>query len=128
MIPLSYGSLGSLTYGYDADGDGDITCVGGNICPNEFSYDSHGHLQQWAANPYTIDYSYDAFGRRTERNDGGILINYYQYDGLNSVAITNLAGVINLLDGMGLEDLYFWSNNEGTPNPSCATALIPPSR
>jgi RHS repeat-associated protein len=26
-----------------------------------------------------------------------------------------LAGVINLLEGMGLDDLYFWSNNEGTP-------------
>jgi hypothetical protein len=90
--------------------------IGGNICsPPEFSYDSRGHLQQWAANPYTIDYSYDAFGRRTERNDGGILINYYQYDGLNPVAITNLAGVIDLLEGMGLDDLYFWSNNEGTP-------------
>ncbi len=23
--------------------------------------------------------------------------------------------MINLLQGMGLDDLYFWSNNEGTP-------------
>jgi RHS repeat-associated protein len=100
--------------GVGNDNDGYITCIGGNTCP-EFSYDSRGHLQQWAANPYTIDYSYDAFGRRTQRNDGGILINYYQYDGLTPVAITNLAGVIDLLEGMGLDDLYFWSNNEGTP-------------
>ena len=41
--------------GVTNDNDGDITCIGGNTCP-EFSYDERGHLQQWAANPYTKDY------------------------------------------------------------------------
>jgi RHS repeat-associated protein len=103
--------------GVSNDNDGDITCIGGNTCP-EFSYDSRGHLQQWEANPYTINYSYDAFGRRTERNVGGLVSGCYIYDGLNPVSETGYCdsslGVTNLLEGMGLDELFL-SSNGSTP-------------
>ena len=57
------------------DNDGDITCIGGNFCP-ELSYDERGHLQQWAPTAYTKDYYYDAFGRRYETASVGSVNNH----------------------------------------------------
>jgi RHS repeat-associated protein len=162
VTSLSYGSLGTLTYGYDADGrrvsvsgslaslpapqptqsfsfnpdnslktvgasavtndnDGDILCITGNICSpgNEFSYDELGHLQQWVANPYTVDYSYDALGRRYEKNGGGLTASCYVYDGLNVAATTACypAGTIySYLTGTGLDELFLV--NDGSSNES----------
>jgi RHS repeat-associated protein len=95
------------------DNGGDITCIGGNTCP-EFSYDERGHLQQWAANPYTINNYYDAFGRRYESS--ALSSGCYVYDGLNPVAsyLCNsnpVQGLIDYLLGVGLDELYLTSNS-----------------
>jgi RHS repeat-associated protein len=105
-------SLIAGSAGVTNDNDGDITCIGGNTCP-EFSYDERGHLQQWAANPYTKDYYYDAFGRRYETASVGSQI-CYVYDGLNPVATTlcgSTQGLIDYLLGVGLDELYLTSNS-----------------
>jgi RHS repeat-associated protein len=94
------------------DDDGDITCIGGNTCP-EFSYDERGRLQQWAAISTPKDYYYDAFGRRYETASVGSQI-CYVYDGLNPVASTlcgSTQGLIDYLLGVGLDELYLTSNS-----------------
>ncbi len=114
---FSYNADNSLkTVGSSAvsnDNDGNLTCIAGNICP-EFSYDERGHLQQWVTNPYAIDYSYDAFGRRYDRNVGGLVSVCYQYDGLNPVATTfdcdSSLGVTSYLNGVGLDELFMVNN------------------
>ena len=114
---FSYNADNSLkTVGSSAvsnDNDGNLTCIAGNVCP-EFSYDERGHLQQWVTNPYAIDYSYDAFGRRYDRNVGGLVSVCYQYDGLNPVATTfdcdSSLGVTSYLNGVGLDELFMVNN------------------
>jgi hypothetical protein len=101
------------------DNDGNILCIAGNLCsPNEFSYDERGHLQQWVANPYTVDYSYDALGRRYQKNIGGLSNSCYVYDGLNVVATTACSGAAtaSYLGGVGLDELFMV--NTGTGNES----------
>jgi RHS repeat-associated protein len=103
------------------DNDGNILCIAGNICSpgNEFSYDERGHLQQWVANPYTVDYSYDALGRRYEKNVGGLTASCYVYDGLNVAATTAcgpLGTIYSYLTGMGLDELFLVNN--GSTNES----------
>jgi RHS repeat-associated protein len=71
------------------------------------------------ANPYTVDYSYDALGRRYEKNIGGITASCYVYDGLNVVATTACypAGTIySYLGGTGLDELFLVNN--GSSNES----------
>ncbi len=156
MTSITYGSLGSLNYAYDADGQrtgvsgslaassipapqtftynadnslakvgsstvsndqgGNITCIGGSGC-GTFSYDERGSLQQWQTATYAVDYSYDALGRRSEENMGGLAWQCYVYDGLNVVATTTDCssglGVSSFLLGTGLDELFMDSGNGG---------------
>ena len=100
---LVYDLNGSLTSGSDA--------LGGAT----YTWDLRNRLTGITTNPSTLtaSFSYDSFGRRTDKTVNGVTTNFV-YDGLNQVQEKNGTTVIaNLLDGLGLDEFFTRTDGAG---------------
>jgi RHS repeat-associated protein len=88
------------SFSYDPDGN----LV--NDGTNAYTWDARNQLAGISGTSVTASFTYDAFGRRSQRTVGGASVQYL-YDGPN--VVQELSGgtpVANLLTGLGLDEVF----------------------
>jgi RHS repeat-associated protein len=102
--------FGTATYTHNAEGQ--TTSRADTSGVSNLNWDARGRLTKATlSNGQNVDYTYDAFGRRTSRTAGGDIVSFL-YDGDDVVQDRSSSGTIaNYLHGAGVDDKLRQSTN-----------------
>ena len=94
----------SATYGYDANGNRTSKTEGGNT--TTYVWDYENRLREANTPNGTVEYKYDALGRRVERTPSGEDAIQFSYDGLDVIADVDTSdmSIIKYINAPGIDN------------------------